>query len=201
LSGIRSAIRQGAGVFKLDLPRVIADTSNELSLSIKHLLSTLFEEFQRLDHRVAEVTPEIDATVARDDVARRLLTVSGIGLLGASALLAAVGRGQQFKRVRDLAAWLGLVPRQYSTGGKSTHLGISKRGNGYVRRMLIHGARSCLLHMDRTKNRLGAWLDQLQSRMHINKVVVAPANKIARIAWVIINRPGTLYERVDPAFV
>jgi transposase len=183
-----------------DLPRVIADASNELSPSIRRLLSTLFEELQRLEKRVSEATREIEALVAQDDVARRLLTVPGIGPLGASALLAAVGQGKQFKKARDLAAWLGLVPRQYSTGGKSTLLGISKRGNDYVRRLLIHGDRLCLLHMDRTKNRLGAWLDQLQSRMHINKVVVALANKIARIAWVIISRPGTLYERVDPAF-
>jgi transposase len=194
------AIRQGAGVFKVDLPRVVADTDNELSASIRRLLSTLFKDLQMLEQRIAEITREIEALVAQDDVARRLLTVPGIGPLGASALLAAVGRGHQFKKARDLAAWLGLVPRQYSTGGKTTLLGISKRGNGYVRRLLIHGARSCLLHMDRTRNRLGAWLDQLQSRMHINKVVVALANKIARIAWVIINRPGTLYERIDPAF-
>ena len=92
------------------------------------------------------------------------------------------------------------MPRQYSTGGKTTLRGISKCGNGYVRRLLIHGSRSCVLHLDRTRNRLGVWLDQLQRRMHANKVVVALANKIARIAWAIINRPGTLYERVDPAF-
>ncbi len=99
-----------------------------------------------------------------------------------------------------MAAWLGLVPRQHSTGGKPTLMGINKRGNAYVRRLLIHGARSCVMHLDRSRNRLGAWLDQLEARMHANKVVVALANKIARIAWVIINRPGTLYERVDPAY-
>ncbi len=76
--------------------------------------------------------------------------------------------------------------------GKPTLMGISKRGNAYVRRLLIHGARSCVMHLDRSRNRLGAWLDQLEARMHANKVVVALANKIARIAWVIINRPGTL---------
>jgi transposase len=94
----------------------------------------------------------------------------------------------------------GLVPRQYSTGGKPTLLGISKRGNGYVRRLLIHGARSCVMHLDRSWTRLGAWIDRLETRMHANKVVVALANKIARIAWVVLNRPGTLYERIDPAF-
>lgn len=195
------AIRQGVGVFKLDLPRVVANDGNDLSTPIRRLLVDLFEDLQQLEKRIAAITREIEALVARDDVARRLLTVPGIGPLSASALLAAVGKGRQFKKARDMAAWLGLVPRQYSTGGKSTLLGISKRGNGYVRRLLIHGARSCLLHLDRRKNALGAWLDSLQGRMHINKVVVALANKMARIAWVILNRPGTLYGRVDPAFV
>ena len=97
-----------------------------------------------------------------------------------------------------MAAWLGLTPAQYSTGGKTTLLGISKRGNPYVRRLLIHGARSCVLHLDRTRDRLGAWIAQLQKRMHANKVAVAVANKIARIAWVILNRPGC-YLREDCA--
>jgi transposase len=126
--------------------------------------------------------------------------VPGIGPLAATAILAAVGDGKQFRRARDMAAWLGLTPAQYSTGGKSTLLGISKRGNPYVRRLLIHGARSCVIHLDRTRDRLGAWISELQRRMHINKVVVALANKIARIAWVVLNRPGALYERVDPRF-
>ena len=78
-------------------------------------------------------------------------------------------------------------------------LGISKCGNRYVRRLLIHGARSCVVHLDRTRDRLGAWIAKLQSRMHINKVTVALAAKIARIAWVVINRPGTVYERSNPA--
>ncbi len=194
------AIRQGAGVFKLDLPRVVTDETNDLSLPIRRLLAELFEDLKRHEARIAEIAREIEALVDRDDVARRLLTVPGIGPMGASAILAAVGQGRQFRKARDLAAWLGLVPRQYSTGGKATLMGISKRGNGYVRRLLIHGARSCVMHLDRTRNRLGVWLDQLQSRMHVNKVVVALANKIARIAWVIITRPGALYERVDPAF-
>jgi len=194
------AIRQGAGVFKLDLPRVLGDESNDLSPAIRRLLADLFEDLHRLEGRIAQVTREIEALVSQDEVARRLMTIPGIGPLGASALIAAVGQGRQFKKARDLGAWLGLVPRQYSTGGKPTLLGISKRGNGYVRRLLIHGARSCVMHLDRNRTRLGAWIDQLEGRMHANKVVVALANKIARIAWVVLNRPGTLYERIDPAF-
>jgi transposase len=138
--------------------------------------------------------------VSRDDVARRLTTIPGIGSLGASALLAAVGDGKQFRRARDLAAWLGLTPREYSTGGKQRLLGISKRGNTYIRRLLIHGARACLIHLDKSRHRLGDWLVGLQARMHPNKVVVALANKMARMAWVILTKPGALYERRGPAF-
>lgn len=116
-------------------------------------------------------------------------------------MLASIGNGLHFRNARDMAAWLGLVPRQHSTGGKSVLLGISKRGNNYLRRLLIHGARSCVMHLDRTRDRLGSWLSTLEARMHKNKVVVALAAKIARVAWVILNKPGTLYERRDPSFV
>ena len=99
-----------------------------------------------------------------------------------------------------MAAWLGLVPAQYSTGGKSTLLGISKRGNPYLRKLLIHGARTCIIHLNRTRDRLGIWLDTLEGRLHRNKAVVALANKLARVAWAILNRPGTTYDRQDPRF-
>jgi transposase len=193
------AIRQGAGVFRLDLPRVLADETNDLSQAMRRMLRELFEDVLRLDERIAGVTREVEALAARDDRARRLMTIPGIGPLAATALIAAVGDGVQFRRARDLAAWLGLVPREHSTGGKTTLLGISKRGNRYVRRLLIHGARSCVTHLDRSRDRLGGWLDALQSRMHVNKVTVALAAKIARTAWVIITKPGALYERRDPA--
>ena len=193
------AIRQGIGVFRLDLPRVLADGTNDLSSPMRRMLSELFEDVLRLDQRIAGVTREVEGLAARDDRARRLMTIPGIGPIAATALLAAAGDGRQFRRARDMAAWLGLVPREHSTGGKTTLLGISKRGNRYVRRLLIHGARSCVTHLDRSRDRLGAWLDALQSRMHVNKVTVALAAKIARTAWVIITKPGALYERRDPA--
>lgn len=195
------AIRQGAGVFKLDLPRVVADEANDLTVTMRHLLTDLFEDFRRLELRIAAISREVEALADRNEVSRRLMTVPGIGPLGATALVAAAGSGRQFKKARDLAAWLGLVPRQHSTGGKTTLLGIGKRGNGYLRRLIVHGARSCVIHLDRSRDRLGAWLNQLLARMHKNKVVVALAAKIARIAWVILNRPGATYERRDPAIV
>jgi transposase len=194
------AIRQGAGVFKLDLPHALDDETNDLTPRIRRLMRELLEDLRILEGRIAEVTQEIEALAQADDRARRLATVPGIGPLGATALIAAAGDGRQFKKARDLAAWLGLVPRQYSTGGRTTLLGISKRGNSYVRRLLVHGARSCVMHLDRSRDRLGLWVDALRRRMHVNKATVALANKIARIAWVILTRPGALYRRVDPVY-
>jgi transposase len=194
------AMRQGAGVFKIDIQRVIADEDNDLTATMRRLLTDSFVDLQHLEERVKAVSSEIDALAAKDDAARRLMSIPGIGTLGATALLAAMGNGQRFRKARDLAAWLGLVPQQYSTGGKSNLLGISKRGNGYVRKLIISGARSCFAHLDRKRDRLGAWMDTLERRMHPNKAIVALAAKMARIAWVILTKPGTLYERRDPNF-
>ena len=194
-------IRNSVAAFKHGIPAIIADETNDLTPAMRRLLASLWHDFRVLDERVASVTEEIAAIAGQSDLARRLESVPGIGQLTATAIVAAVGGGKQFRSARDLAAWVGLTPAQYSTGGKTTLLGISKRGNGYVRRLLIHGARSCMIHLDRTRDRLGAWLDGLASRMHANKVVVALANKLARIAWVILTKPGALYERRDPRFV
>lgn len=194
-----SAMHQGAGKFKADMPRVLEDEDNDLSAPMRQLLMSLFEDIRYLEQRIAEVSRQIEAAADADDTARRLMTVPGIGALTATGLLAAAGTGRQFKRARDMAAWLGLVPREHSTGGKTTLLGISKRGSSYLRRLLIHGARTCLLHLDRTRDRLGVWLGGLQARMHNNKAAVALAAKIARVAWVIMTRPGAIYNRQDPA--
>lgn len=193
------AMHQGAGKFKADLPRVLADQSNDLTASMRRLLTSLFNDVKALEARIAEVSKEIEANAMANDTARRLMTIPGIGALTATGLLAATGRGLQFRKARDMAAWLGLVPREHSTGGKTKLLGISKRGSSYLRRLLVHGARTCILHLDRSRDRLGAWLDQLQRRMHVNKVTVALAAKIARIAWVVITSPGATYERRGPA--
>ncbi len=117
------------------------------------------------------------------------------------ALVSAIGCPQDFRRGRDLAAWIGLVPRQHSTGGQTRLLGISKRGNPYLRRLLIHGARAAKLHLNRDKDRLGPWLNKAESRMPPNKVNVALANKLARIAWVILTTPGTTYDKGENAVV
>lgn len=194
------AIRNGAGAFKQHLVAIVGDEQNDLSPAMRELIMDLWSDLLKLETRIEELTRQITAIAGRSDLVRRLTSIPGIGDLTGTALIAAVGDAKQFKRARDMAAWLGLTPAQYSTGGKPTLLGISKRGNPYVRRLLIHGARSCVLHLDRTRDRLGAWIAQLQKRMHANKVAVAVANKIARIAWVILNRPGSTYERITPSF-
>lgn len=186
-------MRSGISTFRAEFPKILADESNDLTPRMRNLLCTLSAELSQLDERIALINRDIDASARSSDMAMRLVSIPGIGHLTATAILAATGDGKQFAKARDMAAWVGLVPAQYSTGGKANLLGVSKRGNAYVRRLLIHGARACVMHLNPTKDRLGAWIGKLKERMHINKVVVAVANKLARIAWVVLNCPGTLY--------
>ena len=130
-----------------------------------------------------------------DAAARRLTSIPGVGALNATALIAAVGNASSFAKARDLGAWLGLVPRQYSTGGKARLLGISKRGNTYLRTLLIHGARAALPSLSNSDTPMGRWLKAMIERgVHRNAVVVALANKLARIAWATL-RKETRFER------
>lgn len=146
-----------------------------------------------LDDELAALDVEIDLTSRNNEACQRLQTVPGIGRLTASALVATVGKGQSFKSGRQFAAWLGLVPRQHSSGGKQRLLGISKRGDGYLRRMLVHGARAVIRHMN-PKRAVTGWLTQFSARAHRNVVIVALANKLARIAWAMLNREQTYSE-------
>ena len=189
------AMRTGAGLLKLDVAPAFENEANDLTPAMRLLVASLMDDYRALEARVLSLDREIERLARTNEVANRLTTIPGVGPLGATALIAAVGDCRQFKRARDLAAWLGLVPRQNSTGGRAVLLGISKRGNPYVRKLLIHGARSCLLHLDRDQHALGRWLNRLVRRVHRNKAVVALANKIARMAWAVLTRPGALYLR------
>ncbi len=135
----------------------------------------------------------------QDRHARRLLTIPGIGALNATALVAAVGDAGTFARGRDLAAWLGLVPRQATTGGKPRLLGITKRGSRYLRKLLIQGARSAMPTLRKTDTRLGAWLRGLLARSHPNTAVVALAAKLARIVWALLRHDRTYEMPALPA--
>jgi len=149
--------------------------------------------WQALDEWIAGFDGEFAAELKRDEAARRLTSIPGVGALNATALVAAIGDAQTFARGRDLAAWLGLVPRQATTGGKPRLLGITKRGSKYLRKMLIQGARAALPTLSRSNTRLGQWLRGLLARAHSNTVVVALAAKMARTVWALL-RYGTTFE-------
>jgi transposase len=158
-----------------------------LSSRIILLLADARVQWAELDRRISAFDAEFVRWVKENEEARRLTTIPGIGAIVASAL-AAVGRAESFDRGRDLAAWLGLVPRQFTTGGKPKLLGISKRGNKYLRRQLIHGARAALPYVAERDTPLGRWAKALSSRAHRNVAIVAFANKLARIAWAVLRR-------------
>jgi transposase len=169
---------------------ILADEALGLSTRIRELIADLREEWQTLNERITAFDAEFVSRARTDEAARRLATIPGIGSINATALVAAVGDGRAFKRGRDKAAWLGLVPRQRTTGGKPRLLGISKRGNRYLRKNLIHGARAVLPHLAQRDTPLGRWVQGLLARAHKNIVVVALANKLARIAWAVLAHGG-----------
>lgn len=181
-------IREGRASLRRDLPSILEDAENGLSPRMRSLIAALRAHWDNLEVQIAQHTGEIELVAKRSDDCRRLVTIPGIGPLGATALIAAIGNGAMFRKGRELAAWLGLVPRQYSTGGKPKLLSISKRGNRYVRMLFIHGARSCLKHLNRDGHELGPWMTKLEQRAHKNVVAVALANKMARIAWAVLAR-------------
>ena len=181
------------------LPGILADESNGLSARMRRLIEDLREEWRDLDRRIEGFDAELVAVAKHDADCRRLTEIPGIGALNATALVAAVGTASAFTRGRDLAAWLGLTPREHSTGGKQRLLGISKRGNKHLRTLMIHGARAALPHLARRCDARGRWLQSLLARAHRNVVVVALANKLARMAWAVMTGQSYRHPTVTAA--
>lgn len=178
---------QGRRKLEAELAVFADEEGNEaLSPRIRRLIEDLRVEWRTLDERITAFDTEFVRMARNNEVVRRLMTVPGIGSINATALVAAVGDGCAFARGRDMAAWLGLVPRQKTTGGTPRLLGISKRGNRYLRKNLIHGARAVLPYLAERDTPLGRWVRGLLARAHKNVVVVALANKLARIAWAVL---------------
>ncbi len=184
-------VAQGPHKLAHTLPEILADETNELSPRIRLLIEDLRGQWRDLDERITAFDKEFAALAKAEDAPRRLMTIPGFGPLGATALAAFVGDATALPNGRALAASLGLVPRQTSTGGKPRLGRISKRGNPYLRTLLIHGARAALPHLMKTDTPLGRWLRTLRQTHHYNEVVVALANKMARIAWVVLARGET----------
>jgi len=186
------AIRRGPSYLMAQVQEILAGGGTSFSARLRGLLRELRQEWDELDKRIEQTNAELQRIAKVHDACHRLMEVPGIGPLVSTALVAAIGNGVTFRKGRDLSAWLGLVPRQHSTGGKPKLLGISKLGNEYLRRMFLHGARSVVMQMERKPSALAMWLSDLTKRTHRNVAVVALANKMARIAWAILSK-GTRY--------
>jgi len=173
------------------LPGILADAMLRLSDSFRVLLAQLGLEMDQLTARIEQMDAVIHQTATENEACRRLTSIPGVGPVTATALVAAIGNGSGFRRGRDLAAWMGMVPREYSTGGKQKLLGISKRGNVYLRRLFVQGARTVMQHRSKQAAGLRCWLDQLMARTHQNVAIVALANKLVRMAWAVLCKNET----------
>lgn len=180
-------IPQGISHIAKRVPELIEDATNDLPGSFRLLVQRLMEHLKELERQAGEIETQIASWHRDNELSRKLAAVPGIGPITASALVAMVGDAKNFDNGRQLAAWLGLVPRQNSSGGKNVLQGISKRGDTYVRTLLIHGARSVISVARRKKDQVDRWLSRLLERRNANVAAVALANKNARIVWALLN--------------
>ena len=179
------------------IPHWLEDAENGLTDYFRSLLNGLWSDLVLLDDRVLEMDREIERLANSNEVTRRLQQLRGVGPMVATALVATVGTAEQYPKGRQMAAALGLTPRQNSSGGKQRLLGISKRGDAYMRTLLIHGARAVVSQAKHREDRLSRWVTDIATRRHPNVAAVALANKTARMAWAML-RHGTDY---NPDFV
>ena len=168
------------------LPRILEDAELGLSGSFRILLAQLQLELKQLGARIEEMDTVIQREARENEACQRLTAIPGVGPVTATALVGAIGNASAFRKGRDLSAWMGIVPGEYSTGGKQKLLGISKRGNKYLRRLFVQGARSVLQHREKQVPALSCWLAGLLGRSHQNVVIVALANKLVRMAWAVL---------------
>ncbi|GAA4158986.1 IS110 family transposase [Shinella granuli] len=181
------AVRAGSRSLRNSLLEILRSRKDEISQRMHDLIMGLHEDWLRLDERIEAVTLEIETISQNEANSQRLMSIPGVGPLISTAVVAAVGSGEAFERGRDFGAWLGLVPRQYSTGGRSILGGISKRGSKYLRTLFIQAAKVILMRPHNWERfSFGPWLRNAAPRMHANKLAVALANKLARIAWSVL---------------
>jgi transposase len=186
LSEFGIILPEGIGQLYRRVPDILADGDNALPGPMRALLRRLLEQLKALDQQVAELKGEIVRWHLHNEDSQRLERIGGFGPLTASAFVASLGNARSFKNGRQVAAWLGLVPRQDSSGGKTKLLGISKHGDVYLRTLLIHGARAVLRHLAHRAHRTDDWLRRLLARRNKNVAAVALANKNARVAWALL---------------
>jgi transposase len=181
------AVRQGLRFLRAALPAILASRSDVLSPRMLRLIEELAMDWRRLDDRIDGLSAEIEAVASADAGCERLMSVPGIGPIIASATVAAIGTGEVFSKGRDFAAWLGLVPRQISTGDRTVLGKISKRGNRYLRVLFVQAAWVVLIKpMSWERHGLKPWIEAAKKRLHRNVLAIALANKLARIAWAVL---------------
>jgi transposase len=180
------------------LPEVLENVNENLTPRMRNLVALLWSEWKDLELQIVQMNDEVERIASSDAACRRLRQIPGIGPLVATAIVASIGNGAAFRKGREFAAWMGLLPKQHSTGGKARLYGISKRGNSYLRKILIHGARAVVLRSKRDQIAMGAWMTSLETRAPRNVVIVATAHKLARIAWAVL-ATGQDYRAVPEA--
>ncbi len=176
-------IPQGIHHVRGRLAGILEDGENELTPTSRALFNELRQEFCELDGRIKQADKKVKQLASEHPICLRLMAMPGIGPMIATAMISAMGDANSFKNGRELSAWLGLVPKQYSTGGKQRLLGISKRGDGYVRTLLVQGAMSAITRCKNRSDSQLVWARQLREKKGLQKAAVALANKMARIIW------------------
>jgi transposase len=191
-------VRKGRRYIEAALPGILEDADAKLSGTLRLLLAQLKCELDQTALRLEETEALIEQTVQKNEACQRLVNIPGIGPVTATAVIAAIGNGAAFRKGRDFAAWMGVVPREYSTGGKQKLLGISKRGNRYLRKLFVQCARAVLQQKTKQTPVLKAWLEKLTARTHRHVAGVAVANKLARMTWAVL-ATGEAYRAPLPA--
>ena len=189
------AVRQGLRFLRTELPSILATRSDVLSSRMLRIIEDLSGDWRRLDERIEGLSSEIETLARQDQACERLMTVPGIGPIVSSAMVAAIGTGDGFSKGRDFGAWLGLVPKQISTGDRTVLGSISKRGNRYLRALFVQAAWVVLAKLGKKWERYGLrrWIEAAKNRLHHNVLAIALANKLARIAWAVLHN-GRAFE-------
>ena len=177
---------KGVANLRRQIPVWLEDGENGLSDFFRRLLSQSYQQLQRLDEQIDVYTQELQRHSQQNEACQRLQSIPGYGPIVASVFYSQVGNGEAYQRGRDVAASLGLVPRQHSSGGKDSLLGISKRGDRYLRSLLVHGARAVVSQAENKDDRLSRWINRIRAERGMNKATVALANKMARMGWAIL---------------
>lgn len=181
-------VAKGLSRIRNEIPEILEDGENGLTMRFRSYLAQQLTTFRGLDDQIKEHSKEIEVICRENEASRRIQEIPGLGAQGATAIVAAFGNASHYSDGRQFAASLGLVPRQHSTGGKSVLLGISKRGDKYIRTLLIHGARAVITHLGDKQDKRSRWLRKIVEKRGVNRAAVALANKNARIIWALLRR-------------